>query len=458
MMRNEVVVFGASLDPPGIHHEDIVRNLSRAFDKVVVFPCGPARWDKTTVNDTPLIHRAVMTDLTFGRISRVMVDLSDLEAQKFTPNIEFEKKFGHLGKVWMAVGADLLVGGASGKSQIQSWEKDDRLWRQGRFVVLERLGYPLRPEDLPPYHRVLKISLTGSSTTIREAYRLHSANDKAVTPSVSEYIKRYGLYRSAAPKSTGSLSLTDPQLLIVWERTHERARLISGQVKHLENRRRPNGILVIGGDGTMLAAIRKYWRLRLPFIGINTGGTGFLLSDWKRKSINPFFAQTMTIHNMPLLYVEVDTLDGRTVSGVGFNDAWVERASGQTAYVEVSVDGQVRVPRLKCDSTLVSTAAGSPAYAQAMGAIPFKFDTQALALAASCARDFRPKMLPIDSQITFRNLDPRKRPLRGMIDSVDQGIISEMRIRTSKIANAELAFLPGYSFDEKLLNQQFAKW
>src|SRR2546421_10401132 len=41
----------------------------------------------------------------------------------------------------------------------------------------------------------------------------------------------------------------------------------------------PNVVLVIGGDGTMLHAIREHWRLRLPFYGINTGHMGFLLND-----------------------------------------------------------------------------------------------------------------------------------------------------------------------------------
>jgi hypothetical protein len=57
--------------------------------------------------------------------------------------------------------------------------------------------------------------------------------------------------------------------------------------------------------------------------------------------------------------------------------------------------------------------------------------------------------------VEFRNLDPKKRPLRGMVDGVDQGLVKHMRIRTSRIANAQLAFLPDYSFDKKLIEQEF---
>ena len=38
----------------------------------------------------------------------------------------------------------------------------------------------------------------------------------------------------------------------------------------------PDVIIVIGGDGTMLSAIRKYKHLKKPYVGIDTGTLGFL--------------------------------------------------------------------------------------------------------------------------------------------------------------------------------------
>ena len=64
--------------------------------------------------------------------------------------------------------------------------------------------------------------------------------------------------------------------------------------------------MVVGGDGTMLRAIRQHWRLRLPFFGINTGHLGFLLND--SAEADPA-AQELVLYHLPLLRVEVESLD-----------------------------------------------------------------------------------------------------------------------------------------------------
>ena len=37
-------------------------------------------------------------------------------------------------------------------------------------------------------------------------------------------------------------------------------------------------IVPVGGDGTMLSAIHKYWKLDKPFFGIHAGRRGFLMN------------------------------------------------------------------------------------------------------------------------------------------------------------------------------------
>ena len=219
----------------------------------------------------------------------------------------------------------------------------------------------------------------------------------------------------------------------------------------------PEVIVVVGGDGTMLRAIRQHWQDGLPFFGLNTGHLGFLLNDSSRLD---YSEHDLRRYELPLLAVEAVGLDGRVRREVAFNDCWVERETGQTAWIEVSVNGVVRMPRVVADGMLVATAAGSTSYARAMGASPLPFSAGLLTLAASNVLNpafWRPAVLPLDTRIRLRNLDPAKRPLRGFIDGIAQGPVREMTAWASE-HSVRLLFAPEYDPVAKLAVTQFPRW
>jgi len=114
--------------------------------------------------------------------------------------------------------------------------------------------------------------------------------------------------------------------------------------------------------------------------------------------------------------------------------------------------------RVVADGMLVSTAAGSTSYARALGASPLPFNADLLTLAGSNVLKpefWRPAVLPRDSVIRLRNLDPTKRPLRGFIDGLAQGPVLEMTARVSATASVELLFAPEYDPVAKLAVTQF---
>ena len=214
-------------------------------------------------------------------------------------------------------------------------------------------------------------------------------------------------------------------------------------------------ILVIGGDGTMLRAIRQHWRDGLPFYGLNTGHLGFLLNDPHRLD---FWSRDLRRYRLPLLDISTTGLDLQVRHEVAFNDCWIERETGQTAWVEVSVNDELRMERVVADGMLIATAAGSTSYARAMGATPLPFNANLLTLAGSNVLKpefWRPAVLPSDSRIRLRNLDPVKRPWRGFIDGLGQGAVLEMSARVSETAFVELLFAPEYDPVAKLAVTQF---
>jgi NAD kinase len=449
-----LALFNASFNPPGLHHRRLVDELARQFDAVVVVPCGP-RPDKPTTNDTRPIDRAVMADLTFTR-SAARVDLFDLEAESFTLTHELGARFGKEGQVWHVVGAEQVRGGGRGQSIIHRlWQQGEALWAGVPFAVVCRPHEPLESADLPPQHRVITADHAGSAAAIRVRAFRHHPIDGLVDPRVADYIGRRGLYRGGATAREARWRPPSERLLVVAD---ERNPAAVRAAEAFRNRADDDSdlIVVCGGDGTMLHAIRRHWRLRRPFFGVNTGHVGFLLNA--EAPPGGLASEELVLYQLPLLRAEVEGVDGTVREAIAFNDAWVERAAGQTAWVEVRVNGAVRLPKVVADGVLVSTAAGSTSYARAMGAPPLPLQTPALVLIGSNVLSpyhWRPVVLGLDAEVELRTLDPVKRPLHGYIDGVDQGPTRALRLRVSRTAAVELAFRASHDPAAKLGLLQF---
>lgn len=453
-MSNPIAIFGGSFNPPGVHHRAIVEHLSKFFQRVIVVPCGP-RPDKPTTTEVAPIHRAVMADLNFRGLPQVEVDLFDLEESTFTRTHDLEQRYAHLGELWHIVGADLIAGGARGESVIQrEWAHGAEIWNDLRFAVVARSGNNVDAADLPPHSRLFEVQLAGAAVEIRSKVFHRQQVDRLLQPDVARYIERHGLYRGAPPSRSGRLQLNHERLMFVRDDMNPAACRIAQELGPGDERD-PTLIVVVGGDGTMLRAIREHWRRRVPFYGINAGHLGFLLND---TSPADFSGRELMLEQVPLLWVEAEDPDGQVHTALAFNDAWVERAAGQAAWIRVLVNGQERIPRLVGDGVLVSTAAGSASYARAMGATPMPLNTPALLLVGSNVLKpefWKPVVLPLDSRLEWSTLDPHKRPLVGYIDGVCQGPVHTMRARVSNIAAVELAFEPQHDPASKLARIQF---
>jgi NAD+ kinase len=124
-------------------------------------------------------------------------------------------------------------------------------------------------------------------------------------------------------------------------------------------------IVSIGGDGTMLAAIRAAEALRLPVLGVSCGSLGVLTAVAARavpEALDRFDRGDWTPRVLPAL--TVTRPDGPDLTA--FNDACVVRNGIGQVRVTSTVDG-VLFTRLAGDGCIVSTPLGSTAYALAAG-------------------------------------------------------------------------------------------
>jgi NAD+ kinase len=453
-----IAIFGGSFNPPGLHHRAIATLLAREFDEVRVIPCGP-RPDKAVTGSIPAIYRAALCDLAFGGLPKVVVDLFDLEQATFTRNHELQSRFEGQGEVWHVVGADLIAGGHRGASLIQrTWAHGQELWQKARFAVLTRPGHELDAADLPPQAKLFPLQELGSSSAIRDRLGRGEDVQGLVTPHVLDYIERYGLYRAPIPGTWAQCSLRGVPFQLEADSSNPKAlswvETTGPGVEGDEAR----FITVLGGDGAMLRCIREHWRKRLPFFGINAGHLGFLMNAPEQAFGCPFPPSDVILRQLPMLYLEFESASGEVQTAYGFNDAWLERSTSQSAWLEVSVNGVKRLPKLVSDGALVATAAGSTAYARSMGASPLLADTPAWLLVGSNVMEpahWRSALLSTDSTIEIRSLAPDKRPVKAYVDGLSMGEVVALRARISRAAAAELAFCASHDMADKIAAIQF---
>ena len=453
-----IAIFGGSFNPPGNHHRAIATLLALEFDEVRVIPCGP-RPDKPITGSIPAIYRAALCDLAFGDLPKVIVDLFDLEQATFTRNHELQARFASDGEIWHVVGADLIEGGRESTSLIQrTWAKGAELWKTAHFAVLTRPGHHINQADLPPNSKLFPLEEMGSSSAIRDALSRDEEVDTLVTPRVLDYIERYGLYRAPIPGTYAQCSLHEVPFHLQADAHNPKAQAWIQNTGPGVREEDASFITVLGGDGAMLRCIREHWRKRLPFFGINAGHLGFLMNAPEQAFGYPFPPSDVILRQLPMLYLEFETAKGEIKTAYGFNDAWLERSTSQSAWLEVSVNGVKRLPKLVADGALVATAAGSTAYARSMGASPLLADTPAWLLVGSNVMEpahWRSALLSTDSTVEIRCLSPEHRPVQAFVDGLSMGEVVAIRARISRAAAAELAFCASHDMADKIAAIQF---
>ena len=253
-----------------------------------------------------------MADLAFRDLPGVSVDLGDLDNCTALDDFRFDELYADRGEVWHVVAADFLAGGRDCKSLIQRrWPRGEELWKAGRFVVLHPVAAPPDAADLPPIHKLIAVDDHVPTADIRLRVFQGGEAGTDVPEAVAAYIKRSHLFSDRpAPRET-LVTLDDPRLMIVADETNPKARELAKLFRPLESSD-PTAILVLGGDGSMLAAIRKHWRLRLPFLGLNAGTLGFLMNEELPAEL---IGEQLVVYRMPMLRVDTTALDGKTARG-----------------------------------------------------------------------------------------------------------------------------------------------
>lgn len=133
---------------------------------------------------------------------------------------------------------------------------------------------------------------------------------------------------------------------------------------------KPEFAVVLGGDGTLLAAARALSKANIPIIGVNLGSLGFLTEVALPELYNILEAVDRgegTFESRTMLRCDL-VRDGKTVSSFEcLNDAIVNKSAiARLVDFDLYLDDKF-VSNYKGDGVIVATTTGSTAYSLAAG-------------------------------------------------------------------------------------------
>jgi NAD+ kinase len=141
----------------------------------------------------------------------------------------------------------------------------------------------------------------------------------------------------------------------------ERAQMASRRLKF---------VVVLGGDGTLLAAARAVSKAAIPILGVNLGSLGFLTEvplDDLYHTLESIEQSCCNLETRSMLQCEVLRKNSRLAEFHALNDVVVGKGTiARLNHCEVFIDGAF-VSRYQADSLIVSTPTGSTAYSLAAG-------------------------------------------------------------------------------------------
>mgnify|MGYP001458748936 FL=1 len=218
-------------------------------------------------------------------------------------------------------------------------------------------------------------------------------------------------------------------------------------------------IIVIGGDGFMLQTLKKNYRLKKPFYGINSGNYGFLMNKFNKEKTYKKIFLAKKIKISPLT-MSVKTKTGVTKKGIAINEVSILRQSRQAASLKINQGKKQIIKELISDGVLVSTPAGSTAYNLSVHGPILSLNSKQLSIAPISAfrpRRWKPRIVNDNSQITIRNLNPIKRPISAVADNFEVRNAKQITIKKNKKIQFSLMYDKNRSLQKKISIEKLRK-
>lgn len=221
-------------------------------------------------------------------------------------------------------------------------------------------------------------------------------------------------------------------------------------------------LLVLGGDGTILAASREAAPCGIPVLPINLGGLGFLTSFTLEElypALENVLAGRAAINERVLLLVE-RTHNGNVLAQQSvLNEAVVHKGTlARMIELELHIDGSI-VCRYRADGLIVATPTGSTAYSMSAGGPIVHPAVESILITPICPHTLndRPVVVPNASKIELRLSEHSDSVFLTMDGQVGVPLQAGDRVRITRAAERlKLIYPPNKTYFEILRNK--LKW
>ena len=251
------------------------------------------------------------------------------------------------------------------------------------------------------------------------------------------------------------------KIYLVFDKTKASLKIKSLLVKKLNitSLKKSNLVIVVGGDGFMLQTLKRLYKFKKPFYGINSGNYGFLMNKFSNANIIKNLNISNSIKIYPLQMTVTDK-NNQTKKSIAINEVSILRQSKQASSISISANKKNIIKVLISDGVLVSTPAGSTAYNLSAHGPILNLDSRKLAVTP--ISPFRPRrwkgtIVSDKFKILIKNLDVNKRPISAVADNFEVRNAKTIKIQANKKITFELLYDKNNNLHKKIKIEQTRK-
>jgi NAD+ kinase len=206
-------------------------------------------------------------------------------------------------------------------------------------------------------------------------------------------------------------------------------------------------VIVLGGDGATLRALRANAGTGIPVFAINFGRIGFLATA-DREELEEAVERALT-GRFDVLHLPAMFLDGGSPDLFGINEVSFQRRSHlNMAHISYSIGGELIGEHVPCDGLIAATPAGSTGYNLSVGGPILAWEVNAYTVSLIAPHSLNARALVAAPADALRVVNETDDPVDIVVDGMRTGELGEgkeveVSFRPDVVG---LAQLPGSSF------------